>query len=153
MFLRQTDRWSWGLFHPFLDTLCLHFRGEGRVEAERRQSEGRVEASCAPTVHFIIPKKPKIRVPLLRKKSGTKVALDDNNNYNRDEVTVHTPFHKLYGKHNDRQLYTFNCSLFTVKCNEFCFFESFLARFFWIKDCFSLLLFSLICYFFIIIFY
>ena len=106
---------------------CVSFRFASTLppllgaKAERRQSGGKVETACVPTVYYIIPKKPKIRVPLLRKKSGTKVALDDNNNYNRDEVTVHTPFHKLYGKHNARQLYTFRCSLFTVKCNEFGF--------------------------------
>ena len=73
------------LFHPILDTLCLHFRSEGRVEAERRQSEGRVEASSV----IIIPKKPKIRVPLLRK----KVAYDDNNNNNRYETSVPSLLH------------------------------------------------------------
>ena len=32
---------------------------------------------------IVIPKKAKIRVPLLRKKKWDKVALDDNNNNNR----------------------------------------------------------------------
>ena len=87
-FIRQTDRQCRGLFHPFLDTLCLHFRSEGRAKAEWKQGEGRV---CPPSV-IIIPKKPKNRVPLLRKKKWHKVAPDDNNNYNKYETTVNPHF-------------------------------------------------------------
>ena len=65
-------------FIPF----CLHFVSTLGANPERRQSEGRVR----PPSVIIIPKKPKNRVPLLRKKSGTKVAPDDNNNNNRDEA-------------------------------------------------------------------
>ena len=43
-----------------------------RVEPEWSQSEGRAKAEWRQSVYYIIPKKPKIRVPLLRKKSGTK---------------------------------------------------------------------------------
>ena len=72
-------------FIPF----CLHFastlRSEARAKAERRQGEGRVEALCGPKVYYIIPQKPKIRVPLLRKKKWDKTTLDDNYNYNRYE--------------------------------------------------------------------
>ena len=39
----------------------------------------------------------KIRVPLCVKKKWQEVAHDDNNNNNRCEATVHTPFHKLQG--------------------------------------------------------
>ncbi len=85
-------------------------------------------------------------MPLLRKKSGTtlqkasakkvhflcranatsrsKVAPDDNNNNNRDETLFHTPVHSSQSKHNDQQLYTSKCELWTVKCNDFWFFES-----------------------------
>ena len=80
------------------------------VEAERIQSEGRANPEWRDPSVIIIPKKPKIRVPLLRKKSGTtlqkasakkvhflcranatsrsKVAPDDNNNNNRYETTA-----------------------------------------------------------------
>ena len=39
---------------------------------EWSQSEGRAKAEWRQSVYYIIPKKLKIRVPLLRKKSGTK---------------------------------------------------------------------------------
>ena len=118
------------------------------AKAERTQSEGRANPEWRQSVYYIIPKKPKIRVPLLRKKSGTtlqkasakkvhflcranatsrsKVAPDDNdnNNNNRDETLFHTPVHSLQGKRNDRQLHTPKCELWTVKCNVFWFFES-----------------------------
>ena len=55
------------------------------MEAERRH------LVCRPPI-YIIPKKPKNRVPLLRKKSGTKVALDDNNNNKRCETTISSHF-------------------------------------------------------------
>ena len=35
--------------------------------------------------------------------------------------------HKFQGKHDDLQVYTSKCSLFTVKCNEFWFFERIIA--------------------------
>ena len=75
---------SKGCFIPF----WIHFASTLGAKAERRQSGGRVEASCVPTVYYIIPEKPKNRVPLLRK----KVASDDNNNYNRCVASVHSPF-------------------------------------------------------------
>ncbi len=52
--------------------IWLHFASTLGAKAKRRQSEGRVEASCVPTVNYIILKKPKIRVPLLRKYSGIR---------------------------------------------------------------------------------
>ena len=106
---------------------------------ERRQSEGRANPEWRQTSIIIIQKKSKIRVPLLRKKSGTtlqkasakkvhflcranatsrsKVAPDDNdnnnnnNNNNRDETLFHTPVHSLQGKRDDLQLYTSNYEL------------------------------------------
>ena len=53
---------------------------------EWSQSEGRAKAEWRQSVYYIIPKKPEIRVPLLRKKKWHKVAPDDNNNNNRDET-------------------------------------------------------------------
>ena len=131
---------------PFSSTLM----SEGRANPERRQSEPRVNPEWKQTSIIIIQKKSKIRVPLLRKKSGTtlqkasakkvhflcranatsrsKVAPDDNdnnnNNNNRDETLFHTPVHSLQGKRNDRQPHTSKCELWTVKCNDFWFFES-----------------------------
>ena len=58
---------------------------------ERRQSEGRAKAEWRQPPVIIIPKRTKIRVPLLRKKKWHYVVLDDNNNNNRDETTI--PFH------------------------------------------------------------
>ena len=111
------------------------------AKAERTQSEPRANPEWRQTSIIIIQKKSKIRVPLLRKKSGTtlqkasakkvhflcranatsrsKVALDDNDNNNnnnnnnntRDETLFHTPVHSLQGKRNDRQLYTSKCEL------------------------------------------
>ena len=49
-------------------------------------STSRVEPEWRQSVYYIIPKNPKIRVPLLRKKKWHKVAPDDNNNNNRDET-------------------------------------------------------------------
>ena len=43
-----------------------------RVEAERKQSGGMLELDMSDVVIVVIPKKTKIRVPLLHKKSGTK---------------------------------------------------------------------------------
>ena len=93
------------------------------AKAERTQSEGRANPEWRQTSIIIIQKKSKIRVPLLRKKSGTtlqkasakkvhflcranatsrsKVAPDDNdnnnnnNNNNRDE-TLFTPQFTVY---------------------------------------------------------
>ena len=107
------------------------------AKAERTQSEGRANPEWKQTSIIIIQKKSKIRVPLLRKKSGTtlqkasakkvhflcranatsrsKVAPDNNNNNNnnnnRDETLFHTPVHSLQGKRNDLQLYTSNYEL------------------------------------------
>ncbi len=55
-------------FIPFWVLLVSNLRSGGRANPERRQSEPRVEA----TDYYIIPKKPKIRVPFLKKKSGIK---------------------------------------------------------------------------------
>ena len=87
------------------------------AKAERTQSEGRANPEWRQTSIIIIQKKSKIRVPLLRKKSGTtlqkasakkvhflcranatsrsKVAPDNNNNNNRDE-TLFTPQFTVY---------------------------------------------------------
>ena len=60
------------------------------AKAERTQSEGRAKAKWRQPSVIILPRRTKIRVPLLRKKKWHKVALDNNNN--RDETTVHTQF-------------------------------------------------------------
>ena len=73
-----------GCFLPF----WVYHASTLGAKAEWRQSKGRVEASCAPTVNYIIPEKSKIRVPLLRK----KVTPDDNNNNKRCEATIPTHF-------------------------------------------------------------
>ena len=67
---------------------CLRSVSTSGAKPERRQSKARVEA----TVYYIIPKKAKIRVPLLRKKSGTKTVPYDNNNNKKYEATVHSHF-------------------------------------------------------------
>ncbi len=49
-----------------------------RVEAERRQSGGMLELDMSDVVIVVIPKKTKIRVPLLQKKvalKGTRLQL------------------------------------------------------------------------------
>ena len=56
--------------------------------------------------------------------SRSKVTHDDNNDNNRGEATVHSPFDKLQDKHIDRQLHEFRCQMLNVKCIEFWFFES-----------------------------
>ena len=38
----------------------------------------------------------------------------------------HIPFHKLQSKHNGKQPYTPKCELWTVKCNDFWFFEKYI---------------------------
>ena len=53
---------------PLIGAKAEWRQSEGRANPERRQSEPKV---CPPTV-IIIPKKSKIRVPLLRKKNGNK---------------------------------------------------------------------------------
>ena len=65
---------------------------------ERRQSEPRAKAEWRQPPVIIIPKRTKIRVPLLRKKKWHKVALDNNNNNNKDETTV--PFQFIVYKVN-----------------------------------------------------
>ena len=74
-------------FIPFWVLLVSNLRSGGRANPERRQSEPRVET----TDYYIIPKKPKIRVPFLKKKRH-KAALDNNNNNNRDEPTIPSHF-------------------------------------------------------------
>ena len=95
---------GWVMMRP----ISSHFGYSLAPLLEWSQSEGRAKAEWRQSVYYIIPKKPKIRVPLLRKKSGTtlqkasakkvhflcranatsrsKVAPDDNNNNNRDET-------------------------------------------------------------------
>ena len=51
---------------------CLHFRSEGKAKAERRHGGGILWVKWVFCPIVVIPKKPKTRMPLLRKKSGTK---------------------------------------------------------------------------------
>ena len=82
-----------------------------RVEPERRQSEGRVEAERL----LYYTKKAKNQGATFEKKKWHYVAFDNNNNNNnnRYETTVHTlfhtPFHELQCKHSDQQTHTTKC--------------------------------------------
>ena len=67
------------MINLFLDSPCLHLRSNG-------WSEPTTNASPEQTAYIIIPKMPKNRVPLLRKKKWHQVALDNNNK--RDETIV-----------------------------------------------------------------
>ena len=61
-----------GVAEVYFIPFCLRFvsthRSEPRAKAERTQSEG----TLYPKSIIIIPKKPKIRVPILKKNSGRK---------------------------------------------------------------------------------
>ena len=72
---------------------------------ERRQSEPRAKAEWRQPPVIIIPKRTKIRVPLLRKKKWHYVAPNDNdnnnnnNNNNRDETTLPSQFTPQFTVH------------------------------------------------------
>ena len=72
-------------FFPFWVRFSSTLKSEARANPERTQSGGKSSI-------IIIPKKPKIRVPLLRKKKWHYVALDDNNNNNRDATSLPSQF-------------------------------------------------------------